>query len=100
MNTVIVLFSASGNPWRIAVPGKSVPARLPFVGEDGILPAVSRPQPGRPSRLVYTRSVTDSNIWRVQTPTVGVAASSPPAVAVSSTRMHVNVQFSPVGRRV
>jgi WD40 repeat protein len=82
------------------MPGKSVPARLPFVGEDGILPAVSRPQPGRPSRLVYTRSVTDSKIWRFQTATVGVAAASPPAVAVSSTSLDVNVQLSPDDRRV
>ena len=46
-----ILFSAKGSLWRLVVPGESTPARLPFVGEDGLMPVVSRPQPGRPSRL-------------------------------------------------
>ena len=37
----------------------SAAERLPFVGEDGLMPAVSRPQPGRLSRLAYVRSFTD-----------------------------------------
>src|SRR5262245_17642648 len=51
-----LLFSAQGNLWRLPVTGEGDPARLPFVGEDGVTPVVSRPQPGRPSRLVYVRS--------------------------------------------
>ena len=31
----------------------TTPERLPFVGQDGITPAVSMPQPGQPSRLAY-----------------------------------------------
>jgi Tol biopolymer transport system component len=100
-----ILFSARGNLWRLAVagekPGESQAARLPFVGEDGLMPVVSRPQPGRPPRLVYVRSFQDSNIWRVETSASGAMASSPHAVtSMSSTRGDYHPQFSPDGRRV
>jgi len=95
-----ILFSARSSLWRLSVRGQSAPARLPFVGEDGAMPAVSRPQPGRPSRLVYVRSSSDMNIWRVETSGPGATASSPPVTAISSTRRDVNAQFSPDGRRV
>src|SRR5438876_248781 len=49
-----ILFSASGSLWRQIVvrgkPGENQPERLPFVGEDGLMPVLSRPQPWRPSR--------------------------------------------------
>jgi Tol biopolymer transport system component len=95
-----ILFAANRNLWRAAVPRESPPTRLPFVGEDGIMPAISRPPPGRSPRLVYTRSFTDMNLWRIQSSAVGAPASSPPAVAVSSTRLETNPQISPDGRRV
>jgi Tol biopolymer transport system component len=95
-----ILFSARGGLWRQAVAGESPPARLPFFGEDGSMPAVSLPQSGRPARLVYVRSFTDTNIWRVETSAVGAPAWSPPGVSISSTRLDVNPQFSPDGRRV
>jgi Tol biopolymer transport system component len=95
-----ILFSAKGSLWRLAVPAASPPARLPFVGEDGLMPVVSRPQPGRPPRLVYVRSYVDYNIWRVETSAAGATASSPPLVAIASTRSDGTPQFSPDGRRV
>jgi Tol biopolymer transport system component len=95
-----ILFSAKGSLWRLIVPGEGTPARLPFVGEDGLMPVVSAPQPGRPPRLVYVRSFLDSNIWRVGINAPGVPASSAPAVAISSTRLDGMPQFSPDGRRV
>jgi len=95
-----ILFSAKGSLWRLAVSGAATPARLPFVGEDGLMPAVSRAQPGQPARLIYVRSFVDSNIWRVQTSAPGALASSEPAVAISSTRGDNIPQFSPDGRRV
>ena len=64
------------------------------------MPVVSRPQPGHPSRLVYVRSFMDRNIWRVETPAPGVPSSSPPVVAISSTRQDHIPYFSPDGRRV
>jgi Tol biopolymer transport system component len=95
-----ILFSAKGGLWRLAVSGTRAPTRLPFVGEDGLMPVVSRPQPGRPLRLVYVRSYADSNIWRVETSHAGATATSPPVVAISSTRWDATPQFSPDGRRV
>ena len=52
-----ILFSSEGSLWRAAILGGHPPARVPFVGENGIMPAVSRPQPARPSRLVYVRAI-------------------------------------------
>ena len=95
-----ILFSARGSLWRLVVPGESTPARLPFVGEDGLMPVVSRPQPGRPPRLVYVRSFLDYNIWRVETSAPGATASSPPVVSISSTRGDYHPELSPDGRRV
>ena len=98
-----ILFSARGSLWKLAItPEKreGTPTRLPFVGEDGIMPAVSRPQRGRLPRLVYVRSFADWNIWRVETPAAGARASSPPAVAISSTKVEWMPDFSSDGRRV
>ncbi len=94
-----ILFSAKGSLWRLAVPGDQTPTRLPFVGEDGRVPAISRLQPGRRSRMVYVRSFSDWNIWRVERSTSGVAFSSP-AVSIASTRFDGTAQFSPDSRRV
>jgi serine/threonine protein kinase len=95
-----ILFSSEGSLWRAAIPGDSPPVRVPFVGEDGIMPVVSRPQPARASRLVYVRSIGVQNIWRVETSAPGAAASSPPSSAIASTRGDSGPQFSPGGRRV
>ncbi len=95
-----ILYSARGSLWRLAASGESPPARLPFVGEDGRMPVISRPQPGSPPRLVYVRSFNDTNIWRVETPAPGAPSATPPVVAISSTRVDATPQFSPDGRRV
>jgi Tol biopolymer transport system component len=95
-----ILFSSQGSLWRAAITGDHAPVRVPFVGEDGIMPVVSRPQPGRLSRLVYVRSLVVQNIWRVETSAPGAPASSPPSAAIASTRAEDDSQFSPDGRRV
>ncbi|HVE66545.1 MAG TPA: protein kinase [Thermoanaerobaculia bacterium] len=95
-----VVVSSRAALWRLAVSGDEPPARLPFVGEDGVQPSVSRPRPGKPPRLVYSRSFVDDNIWRIESPAPGAPASSPPTVAISSTRSEVHPSFSPDGRRV
>ena len=95
-----ILYSTGRSLWRAAIPGDSSPARVPFVGENGIMPAVSRPQPGRPSRLVYVRSTDVRNIWRISTSAPGAPASSPPSAAITSTSLDMSPQFSPDGRRV
>ncbi|MBI3210866.1 MAG: PD40 domain-containing protein [Candidatus Solibacter usitatus] len=98
-----IIFSAKESLWRMAAtgePGEKQPTRLPFVGEDGIMPVVSHPQPGRPPRLVYVRSFDDQNVWRIQTTAPGVDTASPPVLAISSTRGDSMAQLSPGGRRV
>jgi serine/threonine-protein kinase len=95
-----VLFSARGGLWRLVVPGDNGPGRLPFVGEDGLMPVVAGAAAGRAPRLVYVRRFRDSNVWRVETAAPGAAASSPPVVAIASTRGDIHQQLSPDGRRV
>lgn len=94
-----ILFSARQSLWRLPIADKSVPARLPFVGTDGMMPTASRAQPGRPGRLAYVRSFSDVNIWRIDTAAPGAVASGPPVVAISSTRAEGMPQLSPDSRR-
>ena len=42
------VFAGGACLWRLHVAGDGQPARLPFVGEDGVMPVVSPPQPRRP----------------------------------------------------
>jgi len=95
-----ILFSARGSLWRLRTGGDASPARLPFVGEYGQMPAVSRAQPGRPSQLVYVRSFEDGNIWRLETDAPGAAPRSAPSIAIASTRLDDMPQLSPDARRV
>jgi dipeptidyl aminopeptidase/acylaminoacyl peptidase len=99
-NSQEILFSARGGLWRLDALTQGQATRLPFVGEDGLMPVVSRPRPGESARLVYVRSSVDSDIWRIDTPSPGAAASSPPTVAISSTRVDNIAAFSPDGGRV
>jgi len=95
-----IVFSAKGSLWRLAVPGENTPTRIPYVGEDGLMPAISRTQPGKPARLVYVRSFADTNFWRIETSAPGAPSSSAPVMAISSTKAEYHIQFSPDGRRV
>ncbi|MFY9609159.1 MAG: hypothetical protein WAU45_11175, partial [Blastocatellia bacterium] len=95
-----IIFSAKGSLWRLAVPGENTPTRIAYVGEDGLTPAISRSQPGKPARLVYVRSFRDDNFWRIETSAPGAPSSSAPVVAISSTKAEYHCQFSPDGRRV
>jgi Tol biopolymer transport system component len=95
-----VVFSARERLWRVAVSGQQQPTRLPFVGEDGIMPAISRGNGGETAKLAYVRSFADTNIWRIDTPRLGAPSPSGPAIAISSTRQDGNPQLSPDGRRV
>ena len=78
--------------WRHAL-------RLPFVGQDGVTPVVARTAEGR-QRLVYVRSLTDSNVWRIDVAAAGAAASSPPAIAIASTRTDAIASVSPDARQL
>lgn len=95
-----IIFSAKGSLWRLGVFGENAAMRIPYLGEDGSMLAISRSQPGKPTRLVYTRSFVDTNIWRIETSAPGAPSTSAPVVAISSTRHEYHSQFSPDGRRV
>ena len=95
-----IIFSAKGGLWRLAVTGKNTPMRIPYVGEDGLTPTISRAQPGKPARLVYVRSFWDANFWRIETPAPGAPSMSAPVMAIASTKAEYHCQFSPDGRRV
>ena len=95
-----ILYSTGTSLWRAAVSGGHPPERIPFVGENGIMPVVSRPPGARPSRLVYVRNRDVKNIWRVSLSAPGGPASSPPTAAIASTRAAMSPGFSPDGRRV
>ena len=91
-----ILFSSNGGLWTLPVRGAGAPSRVPFVGENGLMPAVSRPLPGQPVRLVYVYSYQDQNIWRIDTPGPGAPAISAPVVAISSTKEDLTPSvFSP-----
>jgi Tol biopolymer transport system component len=94
-----IVFSAKGNLWRLAANGAGAPTVIPYVGDAGIMPTISRPEPGKPARLAYVRSFTDFNFWRVETSSPG-APSSPPVLAIASTKPEYHCRFSPDGRRV
>ena len=94
-----ILFAARGSLWRVDGIRGGTPARLPYIGQDGLTPVVSR-LPDGSQRLVYIHSFSDTNIWRVDTSAAGVAATAPPAVAIASTRSDSIPNLSPDGRRV
>ena len=96
-----ILFSAKGSLWRLAiVPAKTHLCVCLSSARTESCRWFRAPQPGRPSRLVYVRSFHDLNIWRLDTSAPGATASSPPVVAISSTRREGMPQLSPDGRRV
>jgi serine/threonine protein kinase len=91
--------SGRADLWRVSRNGGDA-VRLPFVGEDGVMPAISRAQGSKSSRLVYVRSFTDDNIWQVDTGKSRRPASAAPAIAISSTKSDIHCMFSPDGKRV
>jgi Tol biopolymer transport system component len=80
------------NLWRIPRSGGE-PTRL-GVGEDAL--AISTSREG--SRLVYARSTTDYNLWRVSGPTA--AERTGPTRIVASSREDSRPSYSPDGSRI
>ncbi|HEY7863966.1 MAG TPA: protein kinase, partial [Thermoanaerobaculia bacterium] len=95
-----IVYAARFNLWRLSVSGDTAPRRIPYVGEDGLMPAISRPPAGAASRLAYVRSLDDWNFWRIETSGPGAPASSPPVLAISSTKAEYHPEISPDGRKV
>jgi Tol biopolymer transport system component len=76
--------------WTISVSSGRV-QRLP-VGEDGAFASVSG------HRMVYSRAVLDTNLWRVEVS--GHHKSSPPSPLISSTMVDLTPAYSNDGRRI
>jgi serine/threonine protein kinase len=95
-----IVFSAKSALWRLRIPDGGEPQRLPFVGEDGVSPTVSKSRADGSARLAYIRSYTDANIWRIDLPSQGTPASTPPRLAISSTRRDAIAHIASDGRQV
>lgn len=95
-----VVYSASGGLWRQRVTEGSTPQRLPFVGEDGIQPAISPAIAGQGPRLAYVRQQVDGNVWKIDVAAPGLPATRPPTREVASTRRDAFGLFSPDLKRL
>jgi eukaryotic-like serine/threonine-protein kinase len=94
-----IIFSVKGALWRLDALSGGNPTRLLSVGQDGASPVVTRTPDGR-ARLVYVRSFSDANVWRIDAPGPGAPASSPPVAAIASTRVDAIPNLSSDGRRI
>lgn len=93
------VFNTHGALWRLDAIRGGTPVRLPFVGQDGTTPIVTRTPEGW-LRLVYVRSYSDANVWRIDVPVAGQPASSPPVSALASTRLDWHAQLAPDGKQL
>ncbi len=89
-----IIFSSERNGqrglWRVPARGGRI-FPLPGAGEGARLPAVSADG----SKLAYTRSMRDLNIWRQS-----LAGDTEPKPLIRSTRLDHLPRYSPDGRRV
>ena len=92
-----VVFANRGALWKLDAVRSVHPSRLPFVGQNGQSPIVTRTVSGR-QRLVYVRSYSDTNIWRVDRPSINGPPT--PVRAVTSTRAEFLPNLSPDGGRL
>jgi len=79
--------------WRVAASG-GVPERVSSTGLNAYSPAIS----SKGDRLVYSVSLLDSDIWRVDTRTAG--RPIPATKLISSSRQDHSPQYSPDGNKV
>jgi eukaryotic-like serine/threonine-protein kinase len=81
--------------WRMAASGSGKPQRLALLGEDTYEPAIAR----QARRLAYTHALLDENIWRIRV-AGPPGQASPPTSFLSSTRLDIDPQFSPDGKKI
>jgi len=79
--------------WRIAVAG-GAPERLPTIGQSVVSPAISR----QGDRLVYTETLDDQNIWRLELDAAGRAGAA--TSLISSTQGDNGPDYSPDGHKI
>jgi Tol biopolymer transport system component/DNA-binding winged helix-turn-helix (wHTH) protein len=85
--------------WRVRAAG-GTPEQVAPAGGNAFYPALSR----QGHRLAYTEVVLDTNIWRLELPTItgqpATARPAPMTKLVASTREENSPQYSPDGRRI
>jgi Tol biopolymer transport system component len=81
--------------WRVAASGSRKQQRLAFGDEGSSLPSVSR----LGHRLAYVRTVSDSNIWRIELSSSGSKNNSS-SNFIHSTLREQEPQYSPDGKRI
>ena len=94
------LIVSSGNTgnvglWRIPVQNPGAMQRLSPTSDEWRQPAISMQQ----SRLAFTRTTWDENLWRLTLEGAGRPAGAAVSL-VGSTRLEMNAQFSPDGSRI
>ena len=86
----------AGNKNLLTIPvSGGAPERLAVTGENATALSISRSG----SRLVYQRSVFDTNIWRIPGPNSSDKKSAPSRF-IASTQPDVEPQFSPDGTKI
>jgi serine/threonine protein kinase/Tol biopolymer transport system component len=90
-----LVYSAGGSLWRVAAVGSAQPQKLASIGQDADSPAISH----RASRLAYTHSTSDNNIWRIEIFS-SQGKANPPMKFISSTRYEGTPRYSPDGKKI
>jgi serine/threonine protein kinase/Tol biopolymer transport system component len=95
-----LVFASDRTLFRVDAAGAWTPVPVPFVGQDVLMPAISRSGAGNSMRLAYVQMTSDANIWRLDLPAAGAPTSAAPVVFSPSTQLDANPQFAPDGRHV
>ncbi len=89
-----IVFVSDGQLWIVPASGSSHPRRLPLEDSGISSPVIS----GKGNRLVYCRSISNINIWRM--PLTGPESERIPQKLIASTRSESGPQYSPDGSRI
>jgi Tol biopolymer transport system component len=81
--------------WRMPAQPEGSAELLPLGGDEPQNPTIAL----QGHRLVYVRSLQDTNIWQFNLPT-GRQPAAAPSPLITSTLLDANAQFSPDGRKI
>lgn len=81
--------------WRVPISGKAAPRRLEGVGAFGSQPNISR----QGNRLAFREYRADSNIWRIDGPSIR-SGRTPPVELIASTYQDAAQRYSSDGKKI
>lgn len=84
--------------WRILGPKPGSARQVPLTDYGAVYLSTPRGSTDSALRMIYTKSLRDSNIWRIREDRSGTV--SHPEPLINSTREDLNAQFSPDGSRI